>query len=311
MEEINQSTCSCINDSFASNDISSIKESSVTSHENDSQGEYDWKKVKKRKQNMKRENIKSKIVKNTQNIADIPHSNRYLVLIDDDETEIEHDLKEKDVDSITLARSIEFPTRKRPAVLTKQNPENDYVSKRSDKFVPGISSYARVAKKKVLILTDSILSRIKMPLLNKLIHNGNPYRKTYPGCKTTELAHYCTLTLKEDKPEAVVINVGTNNLGRDTPEQIYKDIMNIVDICHSYGVNQVYVSSLVFRPLFRQAVSDTNYLLRCNEFLHNYILINNDDIKAEHISKDKIHPNNNGLTIIGNNIIRVINGRRY
>ena len=148
MEEINQSTCSCINDSFASNDISSIKESSVTSHENDSQGEYDWKKVKKRKQNLKRENIKSKIVKNTQNIADIPHSNRYLVLIDDDdETEIEHDLKEKDVDSITLARSIELPTRKRPAVLTKQNPENDYVSKRSDKFVPGISSYARVAKK--------------------------------------------------------------------------------------------------------------------------------------------------------------------
>ena len=125
MEEINRSTCSCTNDSFGSNDTLSIKESS------DNQGEYDWKRIKKKKAKHEKGEHKK------QNIAHIPHSNRYLVLIDGDETEIEHDFKEKDDDSITLVRSIELPTRRRPAVLTKQNPENDYVSKRSDKLVPG------------------------------------------------------------------------------------------------------------------------------------------------------------------------------
>ena len=60
------------------------------------------------------------------------------------------------------------------------------------------------------------------------------------------LANYCLLTLREDQPDVCIINIGSNNLDRDIPHDIYKGIVNIINICHHHGFNDVYVSAIPF-----------------------------------------------------------------
>ena len=198
----------------------------------------------------------------------------------------------------------------RPTVVTKLNPENDNPQiYKPAKTLPGNTNYASRSKK-ILILSDSLCSSIKMKEFNSHIINGYAYRKSFPGATSKDLAHYCLLSLQEDKPDTCIINVGTNNVNRNKPHDIATEIMNIVDICHKYGVNDVYVSSIPFRLGHEQAVNDLNNLLRGKTYLNDFILINNSNITRSHICRDNIHLNYSGTALVANNFIRAINGKR-
>ena len=93
----------------------------------------------------------------------------------------------------------------------------------------------------------------------------------------------------------------------DKPSTIASDILDIVQICHSYGVNNVYVSTITYRPQHLQSVSETNNFLRTKQLLNDFIIIDNDNIKGEHIWKDEVHLNNNGTIALANNLIKAIN----
>ena len=73
--------------------------------------------------------------------------------------------------------------------------------------VPGNSSYSNLTKSgnKICILSDSICKGINMRELNYYINKGYAYRKTFEGAKSHELAHYCVLTLLNDKPDIVLV----------------------------------------------------------------------------------------------------------
>ena len=66
--------------------------------------------------------------------------------------------------------------------------------------------------------------------------------KPYPGGTPKELKHYCTYTFDNDKPDTVVINIGTNRIGKLEASEIAKDIGEIVTVAHNHGVNKVFVS---------------------------------------------------------------------
>ena len=99
-----------------------------------------------------------------------------------------------------------------------KHPENDNPPPyKPKKVLPGNSTYASVSKhgKKILILSDSLCSSIRMKEFNHHVKNGYAYRKTFPGATVQDLAHYCLLTLRVDQPDVCVINIGCNNLDRD------------------------------------------------------------------------------------------------
>ena len=200
---------------------------------------------------------------------------------------------------------------RRPEIVTKEYPEND-LPYETIKHRPGNSTYASVAKqgKKIAILSDSLCSGIKLDEFNHYIRKGFAYRKLFPGAKVKDLDHHCELTLSDDKPDACVINIGSNNLGKDQPHEIANQIIRIVNKCHEHGVNKVYVSSIPLRIGKDREVRGVYNILRTKTFLHDFILIDNSNIKHHHLGKDNIHLNYNGTILLANNFIRAINGTR-
>ena len=153
-------------------------------------------------------------------------------------------------------------------------------------------------------------SGIKLDEFNHYIRKGFAYRKLFPGATVKDLDHHCELTLSDDKPDACVINIGSNNLGKDQPHEIANQIIRIVNKCHEHGVNKVYVSSIPLRIGKDREMRGVYNILRAKTFLHDFILIDNSNIKHHHLGKDNIHLNYNGTIVLANNFIRAINGTR-
>ena len=176
------------------------------------------------------------------------------------------------------------------------------------KTVPGNSSYLYLTKsgKKICILSDSICKGINMRELNYYINKGYAYRKTFEGAKSHELAHYCILTLLNDKPDIVIINIDLNNL---ESINIIGNIVNIIDICKSYGVNKVYVAGLTYRENHQKKVCEVNDFLRHWQFTNDFKYIDNDKIGKVHLWNDRIHLNKSGTIILANNFIGALNNK--
>ena len=146
-----------------------------------------------------------------------------------------------------------------------------------------------------------------MKEFNEWINNGYAYRKHFPGPTTKDIAHYCLPTLIDDKRDSCIIHVGKNSLNKENPAEIVNDILRIVEICRIYGVNDVHVASITYRVDFQKLVSQINDLLRAKQFLNNFSFIENDNITAAHIWRDKLHLNNNGTIVLANNFIKSVN----
>ena len=146
-----------------------------------------------------------------------------------------------------------------------------------------------------------------MKEFNVYVRNGYAYRKAFPGATPKELAHYCIPTLLEDKPDIMIINAGTNSSNKNDLFKIADDISNIANICRSYGVNDVYVSSITYRRQYQKLITDLNNILRSKQLSHDFILIENDNISAKHIWRDKIHLNELGSVALANNFINCMN----
>ena len=201
---------------------------------------------------------------------------------------------------------------KHPTFITNNFPENDKITYKPT-VVPGHSTYAERAGKgkKIALITDSLCGRLKMKELSQHISDGYIYRKAFHGATSQEINFYGELTLIIDKPDAVIINAGSNDLSRNDSEWTKSNILNIVDMCHKYGTSKVFVSAIPFRENSIEQVRDINEYLRSQQNIKNFVFIDNGNIGAGDIWKDGIHLNNNGLTKLGNNFIKFVNNSYY
>ena len=146
-----------------------------------------------------------------------------------------------------------------------------------------------------------------MRRLNYDISVGRAYRKYHPGATPSELAHYCLPTLINDKPDVVVIHAGTISYFNDDIHTIANEIFNLVKVCQSHGVNDIFVSGLTFRNRHLTKVRELNNNLNKSKSLYGFIFINNDNILAQDICKDDLHLNYTGTVKIAINITEALN----
>ena len=113
--------------------------------------------------------------------------------------------------------------------------------------------------------------------------------------------------MQKDKPDVVIINVGTNSLPNDETCDISNEIIDLVKICRNNGVKEVLVSGITFRYHHQPKVSDLNNLLESKKHFYNFTFISNENILAKDTGKDNLHLNYAGTVKVANNIIDAIN----
>ena len=126
----------------------------------------------------------------------------------------------------------------------------------------------------------------------------------FSGANIKHLDHFITPTLVEDRPDIVIIHIGSNDITYNTVDQIdVKDIANrIVNIgkkCLSCGVKEVIILSIFIKKQFKltRIIRQVNDLL-CDECKrNNFQFVSNDDITREVLWRDGLHLNNDGTYI--------------
>ena len=129
---------------------------------------------------------------------------------------------------------------------------------RYPRTVPGNSSYSDITwkGKKITIFGDSILQRMKGKEISKELKHGPAYVRSFPGANCNEMSHYVIPHLTERTPDAVVLHVGTNDVRtrrgqrEKSNEQIANEIIAIGRTCKSFGVNDVFISSITYKKGF-------------------------------------------------------------
>ena len=198
----------------------------------------------------------------------------------------------------------------RDAVNYRQNTENN-LTHPVKRTIPGNSSYADLTKngKKICILSSSLTKPINMNDFNNRLASGVAIKRAHGGATASQLKYYAQATLKEDYPDRAIISVGTNNLTKkdQTPLQIAEEIIEVVQTCRQGGVNEIYVSSITCRPQFQEKINEINKLLEYYAGINNYMFIDNHCIGMEHLQRDKLHLNKEGIRILTNNFLNHVN----
>ena len=162
------------------------------------------------------------------------------------------------------------------------------------------------ADRKILLLSDSILGRIQLYKLNKELIVGRAIRKYFPGATPNDIANFCPHILKKEKFDVVVLHAGTNSLPNDDID-IANEILNIVKVCYDYGVKEVLISGVTFRPNLTSKVRQLNDHIESKKEMYEFTYINNNNINGNDIWRDKLHLSESGTVKIANNIIDAIN----
>ena len=120
--------------------------------------------------------------------------------------------------------------------------------------------------------------------------------------------------LKEDKPDSVLINIGTNDINNHklyavSPEKLVSDIIEIGRTWRSFNMKEVFISSVLCQNevILSNQINRTNELVNklCKE--NGFICILNSNITPSHLSKDNIHLNDIGTFKLGDNFVKHVN----
>ena len=99
---------------------------------------------------------------------------------------------------------------------------------------------------------------------NKELKNGKTIFRSFNGANTKQLNHYIVPPLVDDKLDAVIIQVGTNDvLENANHEDIARNIIKIGLECKKYGVNDIVISSV----LVKRSPKLNAIIRRANEML--------------------------------------------
>ena len=114
----------------------------------------------------------------------------------------------------------------------------------------------------------------------------------------------------DDKPDAIVIHVGTNDiLNHANHEDIARSIINIGLGCKNNGVNEVFISAVLVKknPNLTAIVRRVNDMLRDLCEKNGFSFICNDVITNNYLWKDGVHLQDMGTHILSNHFLKFLN----
>ena len=212
-------------------------------------------------------------------------------------------------DEPTNENEVEFPDRERTTFFASQRSRNESEKPSenevefSDRERTGISASQRSGnereKPNLVITGDSIIKNLDPRRMSRSKHVTV---KSFPGATVEDMKHYvCSLLI--NKPEILILHVGTNNIRDDDPKTLVDKICSLKDFIEELSPEtRVIVSSLIVRTDFQGAIrkiEEVNHIL--SRSLRN--MINNRNIDRFYLNSSKLHLSKSGDTELAKNFI--------
>ena len=141
--------------------------------------------------------------------------------------------------------------RRRSNICTTKRYIQTQQQLQKSKVVPGNNTYAGTLRKgkNILMIGDSHIRRVKRDKLRNSFDNAKSLVRYFSGAKTEDLHHYIKPLLLKEKPDTVVIHLGSNNMTHRIFEDFNEDkladeIINDGKMCRQCGVKDVIFSSI-------------------------------------------------------------------
>ena len=112
------------------------------------------------------------------------------------------------------------------------------------------STYSGIIKHGCIIcvVDDSHIKTDRRNDFNTELRCDKAFFRSFSGANVKQSRHYIIPTLVYDKPNGIVIHVGTSDiLNHDNHENIASSIINIRLDCKNNGINEVFISSILVK----------------------------------------------------------------
>ena len=165
-----------------------------------------------------------------------------------------------------------------------------------------------------MVTGDSHLKRIRQNLFKNSFDNARSVIKLFGGAKTEHMKNYVIPSLKEQKPDIIVIHVGGSginykNKGNANVNELADNIINLAVICGDIGVPDIAISevlptkNIAVTAIIRKANDQVRELGKNNKFR----FISHHHITRDFLHHDGIHLTDPGTEILADNIVDYIN----
>ena len=142
-----------------------------------------------------------------------------------------------------------------------------------------------------------------------MFDNAKSYVGYFSVAKTEDLHHYIIPSLLKEKPDTVVINVGSNHISHRIFEEFNVDkladeIIDIGKMRRQYGVKDVIFSSIFVKNSVKlgKMISQVNGAVTKNCEENGLYFVSNGNILRKHLCKDGVHLTDEGTNIFARNI---------
>ena len=101
------------------------------------------------------------------------------------------------------------------------NNQYEPLAQRKARIIPSRRTYVEATKfgKKICVVGDSHLNRIKRNIFQKSVNGGKTYFNVFRGATSKRLNHYFQPTLHEDQPDVVLLHIGSNDINNKTKDR--------------------------------------------------------------------------------------------
>ena len=161
-------------------------------------------------------------------------------------------------------------------------------------------------KHTTVIIGDSMIKNVKpWELKHRCEKNERIYVKSFSGANVDQMKHYVKPTI-EDKPDAIILHVGTNELWKKKNEvQIAEEIIGLAKSIEQEKIS-ITVSGLIARSdPFEERRRRVNLNLADMRFESKLRYIDHPNIdSAIHLNRSKLHLNSHGDKILTENLFK-------
>ena len=142
---------------------------------------------------------------------------------------------------------------------------------------------------------------------NRELNTGHVRIRTFPCAVSKEFPHYITPTLEDGNFDIAILHFSMNDLLRNRNQSEAVDEL-ILNLCISFGVRKVIVSSIVYNKRVPNSFVDeanSKIISMCKHKSFEYN--NNGNISSIHLFDDGLHLLESGMCILANNFIGKLN----